>query len=98
MRFPNITSVSEAEPNWIKKRGSFQKTIFMEAFILEIIFSSSLKLLKSTGLTGLCQNLAVPVGFQRSSEGGTSNSSSCNFKGISFQFLICILITYSVDV
>lgn len=57
----------------------------METFALEMVFSFSL--FKSTGLTGLSQNLAVSVGFEKS-----SGTFFLNIIGISLQLLICILI------
>lgn len=58
----------------------------METFALEMVFSFSL--FKSTGLTGLSQNLAVSVGFEKS-----SGTFFLNIISISLQLLICILIT-----
>lgn len=59
----------------------------METFALEMVFSFSLELFKSAGLTGLSQNLAVSVGFEKS-----SGTFFLNIIGISLQLLICILI------
>lgn len=58
----------------------------METFTLEMDFSFSLELFKSAGLTGLSQNLAVSVGFEK------SKGTSLNIMGIGLQLLICILI------
>lgn len=87
MRSPGVTRVSEAESNSFKKTGLFQKSICIETFTLEMVFSFSLKLFKFAGLIGLSQNPAVSAGFEKS-----SGTSSLNIMGISLQLLICILI------